>query len=107
MQPLTLSWQVPRWWRIGGAHSAFALRGHLAYGWLQDGDWQERRMVPVGGRFATGVKYHEKAGYLRIGTDVSPWEFIGGLEMANTFGGTIYHYNSAPLKMSEGAAEYL
>jgi hypothetical protein len=64
-------------------------------------------MVPVGGRFATGVKYHEKAGYLRIGTDVSPWEFIGGLEMANTFGGTIYQYNSAPLKMSEGAAEYL
>lgn len=107
MQPLTLSWQVPRWWRIGGVHSAFALRGHLAYGWLQDGDWQERRMAPVGGRFATGVKYHEKAGYLRIGTDESPWEFIGGLEMANTFGGTIYSYNSVPLKMSEGAAEYL
>ena len=56
MQPLSISWQVKRWWRIGGAHSKFALRGHLAYGWLQDGDWQKRRMVPVKGRFATGAK---------------------------------------------------
>ena len=107
MQPLSISWQVKRWWRIGGAHSKFALRGHLAYGWLQDGDWQERRMVPVKGRFATGAKYHEKSGYLRIGTDDSPWEFIGGLEMANTFGGTIHNYDSTPIKMPERAAEYL
>lgn len=107
MQPLTLSWQVPRWWRIGGAHSAFALRGHLAYGWLQDGNWQEHRMASVKGRFATEVKYYEKSGYLRIGTDRSRWEFIGGLEMANTFGGSIHHFNSAPLKMPERPSDYL
>ena len=107
MQPLTLSWQIPRWWRIGGVHSAFALRGHVAYGWLQDGNWQERRMAPVGGHFATEVKYYEKSGYLRIGTDNSRWEFIGGLEMANTFGGSIHHFNSAPLKMPERPSDYL
>lgn len=107
MQPLSIAWQVPHWWRIGGRNSIFALRGHLAYGWLQDGDWQERRMAPVGGRFSTGAKYHEKSGYLRIGTDTSRWEFVGGLEMANTFGGVIHAYQSTPLKMPQGPAEYL
>ena len=46
-QPLAISWQLPRWWRIGGEKSLFALRGHVAFGWLQDGGWQERRMAPV------------------------------------------------------------
>ena len=106
-QPLAISWQLPRWWRIGGEKSLFALLGHVAFGWLQDGGWQERRMAPVGGRFATEVKYYEKSSYLRIGTDHSRWEFIGGLEMANTFGGTIHHYNTTPLKMPERPSDYL
>lgn len=106
MQPLSVSWQLPRWWHIGGRKSVWSIRGHVAYGWLQDGSWQELRMHPVEGRYATGVRYHEKAGYLRIGTDRSRWEFVGGLEMANTFGGTIHFPNRSTLTMPSGASEY-
>ena len=72
-----------------------AFSGTLAYGLLLDGHWQRRTVDRAGGRYATGVRYHEKAGYVRIGTDSSVVTLTAGAEMATQFGGTIHHYLGA------------
>lgn len=108
LPPALLSWSIPTWWPAFGRRVPIALSGHLAYGFLLDGSWQRRRMDADGARYADGVRYHEKSGYVRLGTDSSAVTFTAGAEMATQFGGTIYHFGTPaapPIHLGGGLRE--
>lgn len=78
---------LPDYWAIPGTKHWLALKGHIAYGRMTDGNWQER-FTDGWGRRAEGVMLHTKAGYLRIGPKNITFE--AGLEMATQFGGKTF-----------------
>lgn len=82
---------LPEYLSITGRSNWAAIKGHISYGMMTDGKWQEN-YVTDGIHYAKKVLYHSKAGYLRIGNeDKFPLVFEGGLEMACQFGGDIYN----------------
>ena len=105
--PATLAWSIPGWWPAFGRRVPIAFSGTFAYGMQLDGDWQRRTVGQQGGRYATGVRYHEKSGYVRIGTDSSVVSLVAGAEMATQFGGTIHHYlgSAQPMHLPGGLRE--
>lgn len=70
------------------------VKGHISYGWLTDGAFQESFAAP-GQLYAKNVLYHEKSAFLRVGKPESfPLTFELGLEMATQFGGTAYNVSN-------------
>lgn len=85
-----LSWELKDWWNISGRANTVALKLRVAYGLQTDGSWQRNYLAPTNAAYPMWSLYHEKAGYLRIGNpDRHAFTFIGSLEMATQFGGTI------------------
>lgn len=92
-----------------------ALKGHLAYGWYTDNQWQ--REFNAGNNaltYSTGSLYHSKAGFMRIGNkDVFPITVTGGIEMVCQFGGTVWNHSmmtensDGSHKFGAGLKEYL
>lgn len=86
--------ELADWWNITGRAHFLSIRGHVAYGMLTDGDWQERF---VGGEesrkvFSKNVLYHSKAGYFRLGDERRfPLTGMFGLEMVSTFSGEVWN----------------
>lgn len=86
--------ELAEWWNITRHANILAIRGHLSYGLLTDGQWQERF---VGGEesrhlFAKNVLYHSKAGFMRIGNEQRfPLTATLGLEMVGIFGGEVWN----------------
>lgn len=79
------------WWNISGHANVVAIKGHLAFGCMTDGLWQED-YVGRDGRYVKWALYHDKSAFLRIGNpERFPLTFTGGMEMATTFGGTAYN----------------
>ena len=82
------------WWNITGKANFLSIKGHLAYGRLTDGNWQERF---VGGEsshilHSSGTLYHSKAGYFRFGNEKRfPLTGMFGLEMVAEFGGEVWN----------------
>ena len=104
---------LPTYWNIAGRGHWAAIRGHISYGVLTDGAFQ-KSYVAAGENHAEKVRYHSKAGYLRLGNeDKFPVTFEGGLEMVTTFGGTVYNalgwdgVQSAPIHLPSGFKDYL
>lgn len=104
-------WQVPflrRW--VG-------IKVHMAYGVMTDGSWQEDFADGTLNKYNKLVRYHEKAGYMRIGReDVFPLTLTLGLEMAAQFGGRVYNWiaenaemaeNRNPIILNSGLSSYL
>lgn len=84
--------ELPRWWNISGKSRLVFIKGHIAYGMLTDGWWQEHHNAGTDQLYSKRSLYHSKAGYLKIGNeDKFPLTFTGGLEMACQFGGTAYN----------------
>lgn len=82
---------LPDYLSITGRSNWAAIKGHVSYGMMTDGNWQED-YVDEGIHYAKKTLYHSKAGYLRIGNEEKfPLVFEGGLEMACQFGGDIYN----------------
>lgn len=79
-----------QWWNIFGMRW-LALKGHIAYGMLTDGNWEED-FTNAKTKYGKKVLYHSKAGYIRLGNPDSflPLSAELGLEMASLFGGTLY-----------------
>lgn len=102
--------ELPEYWDIPSTNGWVAIKGHLGYGRMTDDNFLEKRAGNTASNYATGVLYHSKAGYLRLGNEEEfPLVFEGGLEMACLFGGTIYNPLSRdpsmagkPLKMDSG-----
>ena len=82
---------LPEYCVLPFAHDWLRLKGHVAFGKMTDGNWQ-RDFVSKTERHTDNVLYHSKAGYLMIGNPdrFFPFSVELGLEMATTFGGTIY-----------------
>ena len=57
---------LPSYYEIPGTHRWLGIKGHLFYGWLTDGDWQQR-WTSGQYRYDQGSLLHTKAGYLRVG----------------------------------------
>lgn len=78
-----------------------AFKGHLAYGWCTDGNWQEDFAAPEQ-TFLKNVRYHSKSLALRIGNrEQLPLEMeIGLLDIAQ-FGGKKYQ------KKQDGSVELI
>lgn len=79
------------YWTIPGTRGWLHLKGHVAYGWLTDEGWQHD-FTRQQSKYADGVLYHSKAGYLKLGNEevFCPWSLEVGLEMASLFGGESY-----------------
>lgn len=111
--------ELADWWNITGRAHFLSIRGHVAYGMLTDGDWQERF---VGGEesrkvFAKNVLYHSKAGYFRLGDERRfPLTGMFGLEMVSTFSGEVWNIGDragtgnenfeSHIKMSHGFRDF-
>lgn len=100
--------ELPSYWSIPATHDWLSLRGHLFYGMMTDGnfqqDWTEGQY-----RYSQDVLLHTKAGYLRIGpeNEAHPYSLELGLEMACQFGGTLYHTSQGTLQGKKGARAFL
>ena len=83
--------ELPQYWSITGHSNWAAIKGHIGYGFLTDGRFEQSVSSP-GEHYARHALYHSKAGYLRLGNaNRFPITLEGGLEMACQFGGTIYN----------------
>ena len=82
---------LPEYWTIPILHNWLAIKGHVAYGKMTDDNWQHD-FTQCKSKYADGVLYHSKAGFLKIGNEGAffPWSIELGLEMATQFGGTPY-----------------
>ena len=83
--------EVPHYWDIFGTNGWFTLRGHIAYGWFTDENWQKDFTGKEYER-NVGVRYHSKAGYFKVGNEKKfPLTYEFGIEMVAQFGGTVYN----------------
>lgn len=82
------------YWTIPILGRWFAFKGHLAFGMMTDGNWQESFAKGTPNKWNKNTRYHQKAGYLRIGKDDEAHHLTLtlGLEMASQFGGTVYNW---------------
>lgn len=96
--------ETPNYIRLFKNNDWIKFKGHFSYGFFTDATFQKQYVQNVEGRHTTGVLYHAKAGYLRLGNEQRfPLVFEGGLEMASVFGGTIHYKKSnTQLKMPTG-----
>lgn len=86
---------------IPGTRKWISLKGHMAYGWFTDNQWQRDfnagRNMNV---YTANSLYHSKAGFMRVGNlDQFPLVFTGGCEMVCQFGGSVWNRG---LKDSQG-----
>ena len=82
---------LPEYWTLPLLNGWVQLKGHIAYGMMTDGSWQEEFTSRVS-KYTGRVLYHSKAGYLKIGNEDAffPLSIEMGLEMAAQFGGNLY-----------------
>ncbi len=82
---------LPEYWTLPFANRWLHIKGHIAYGKLTDGGWQED-FTQGENRYNKGTRYHSKAGYLKIGNEdrFCPFSLELGIETATLFGGTTY-----------------
>lgn len=80
------------YWVIPHTGQWIALKGHFALGLMTDGEWESVFAAGSREKYNRNTRYHEKAGYMRIGNKQHPWNLVLGLEMAAQFGGTLYNW---------------
>lgn len=104
--------ETPRWVHLDHDGRWMAIKLQLSYGLMTDGAWQ-RDYQAAGSPYAMKGLLHTKAGYLRIGhPDFYRLTFVGGLEMATEFGGTLYNigtwggHQSGPIVMGKGIKDF-
>lgn len=78
------------YWVIPGLRNWLALKGHLAFGWFTDGNWQEDFVTP-NNYYVKNALYQSKSIMFRLGNkEKLPFEFEFGILMATQFGGEQY-----------------
>jgi len=85
---------VPEFSNLGLLGSWLSVKGHLAYGWYEDGNWRKESACVYSSpaSYVTDILYHSKAAFIRVGkVERFPLRMIFGLEMYDQFGG--YGYN--------------
>lgn len=79
--------EMKDYWNIPGTKDWLAMKGHVAYGYFTDGDWQES-FVDNGEMFTKDVLLHSKSLMFRVGKKAAfPVEFELGIMDAAQFAG--------------------
>lgn len=88
--------ELPQYWNIPGTKGWLGIRGHIAYGWFTDENWQKDYFAETSAHFSDAL-YHSKAGLIRIGNEkIFPLTTEIGLHMVTQFGGTCYNSRNIP-----------
>ena len=83
------------YWNVPYTKKWLSVKAHMAYGVMVDGNWEEEFTKGSHNKYNKHTRYHQKAGYLRVGNEeIFPLTLTIGLEMAALFGGTQYNYDS-------------
>ena len=86
--------EVKDFWAIPGTKNWLAFKGHLAFGWFMDSNWQEDFVQPVN-KFTKGALYQSKSLMFRLGNrEKLPLELEFGILMGTQFGGEQYRMNA-------------
>ena len=87
---------LPDYWILPFGNGMIRMKGHIAYGKMTDDNWQHT-FTNRQSKYADGVLYHSKAGYIMIGNPdrFMPLSLELGLEMAAEFGGTSHSFDAA------------
>lgn len=86
--------ELADWWNITGRAHFLSIKGHVAYGMVTDGGWQERFTggEETGQHFTKRGYYHSKAGYFRFGDERRfPLTGMFGLQMVAEFGAEVWN----------------
>ena len=89
-----IRFEVPDFVPLGFLDDWVSLKGHLSYGWFQDGKWRKDASARVSSShsYVDNILYHSKSLFLRLGGGTRfPLEVIWGLEMYGQFGGTAHN----------------
>ena len=79
-----------RYWSVPYTKDWLAIKTHVAFGIMTDGSWEECAAKDSPYKYNKYTRYHQKAGYLRIGNEEKfPLSLTLGLEMAAQFGGSV------------------
>ena len=79
------------YWNVPGTKGWFGIKGHIAYGKLTDGKWQEG-FVAQDSAYTSDVLYHSKELLMRFGNAKKfPLTAEIGIHMATQFGGTTHN----------------
>lgn len=98
----------PKYWSIPGLRNWLAIKGHFSYGWMTDEHFQMDWTKGLS-HHCKDVRYHDKAGYLRIGPENKsfPFSLELGLEMACEFGGSLYRPGKGTINSHSGIKAYI
>ncbi len=82
-----------RYWNVPYTKEWLAVKAHVAFGMMMDAPWESIAAKGSINKYNRYTRYHEKAGYLRIGNEEKfPLSLTLGLEMAAQFGGSVYNW---------------
>ena len=103
--------EIKDFWNIPGLHNWLAVKGHLAFGWFTDGNWQED-FVTKNQYYVKNALYQSKSLMFRLGNkEKLPLEFEFGILMSTQFGGSQYRMKAdgtseKTLDMPKGLKSY-
>ncbi len=92
----------PYFWSIPGTKGWLSVKGHFAYGWFTDGNFNESFTEPARQEAIAmkkrlphtyrGELYHSKAGFIRVGNEkIFPISFTAAFQMCSQFGGEAWN----------------
>lgn len=83
----------------------FALKAEVAFGWFTDGDYLSET-AGSGVSYVTGIKYHTKNFYMRIGDPTGHWLWEMGYRLETQFGGTQHLPDGSEVTIGSGWRQY-
>lgn len=82
-----------RYWAIPYTKDWLSIKSHIAFGIMTDAPWETACAKGSVYKYNRYTRYHQKAGYLRVGNEEKfPLSLTLGLEMGTQFGGSAYHF---------------
>ena len=85
-----------RYWAIPYTKDWLSIKTYIAFGIMTDAPWETSAAKGSPYKYNRYTRYHQKAGYLRIGNEEKfPLSLTLGLEMAAQFGGSVYNWGGS------------
>lgn len=82
-----------RYWAIPYTKDWLSIKTHVAFGIMTDAPWETSAAKGSPYKYNRYTRYHQKAGYLRIGNEEKfPLTLTLGLENGAQFGGSVYNW---------------
>lgn len=83
-----------RYWAIPYTKDWLSIKTHIAFGIMTDAPWETSAAKESPYKYNRYTRYHQKAGYLRIGNEEKfPLSLTLGLENGAQFGGSVYNWS--------------